>query len=84
MVDTIFSNQKSSNPLADLITDETFYLLKDRGLINEKSVRDYEIRNKFLKLRNKKISATEAINSLRDDYPYLQYDTLRKIVYQIK
>ena len=83
-MDSTFSNQKCSNPLADLITDETFFLLKDRGLINEKSVRDYEIRNKFLKLRNKKISATEAITSLRDEYPYLQYDTLRKIVYQIK
>jgi len=84
MMSTTVPNQNNYNPLSDLINDETFSLLKNRGLINEKSVRDYEIRNKFLKLRNKKISATEAINSLRDDYPYLQYDTLRKIVYQIK
>lgn len=57
---TEFSSQNSFNPLSDLINDKTFFLLRERGLINEKSVRDYEIRNKFLLLRKNKISATEA------------------------
>ncbi len=81
---TEYSSQNSFNPLSDLINDKTFFLLRERGLINEKSVRDYEIRSKFLQLRKNKISATEAITILRDDYSYLQYDTIRKIVYQIK
>ena len=77
-------NQASNNPLADLINDEIYELLDSRGLINEKSVRDYQIRKKFKSLRESKISASEAIDRLREDYPYLQFDTIRKIVYQLQ
>ncbi|MFH1195474.1 MAG: hypothetical protein V1720_07155 [bacterium] len=70
------------NPIAELISDEVFKLLTSKGLINEKSVRDYQIRKKFRSLRDVKLSASEAIDSLRSEYPYLQYDTIRKIVYQ--
>lgn len=70
------------NPIRDLISDEIYQLLTRKGLINEKSVRDYMIRKKFKALRDVKISASEAIDSLRNEYPYLQYDTIRKIVYQ--
>ncbi len=71
------------NPLADLISDDIFSLLSERGLINEKSVRDYQIRQKFKVMRANKVRAAEAIDSLRKEYPYLQFDTIRKIVYQI-
>ncbi len=71
-----------SNPLADLVSDEIYQVLSSRGLIDEKSVRDYIIRKKFKALRAKKVSASDAIDSLRDEYPYLQFDTIRKIVYQ--
>lgn len=71
------------NPLSDLISDDIFELLDSKGLINEKSVRDYQIRKKFKQLRASKISASDAIDALRDEYPYLQFDTIRKIVYQI-
>ena len=77
-------NQASNNPLNDLISDEIYELLDSRGLINEKSVRDYQIRKKFKTLREDKISASEAIDRLREDYPYLQFDTIRKIVYQLQ
>ena len=77
-------DSKNRNPLSELISDDTFDLLSSKGLINEKSLRDYEIRKKFKALRNKKITASDAIDSLRNDYPYLQFDTLRKIVYHIK
>ncbi len=70
------------NPLAEFITDDIYNLLSSRGLIDEKSVRDYIIRKKFRDLREQKISASEAIESLRAQYPYLQFDTIRKIVYQ--
>jgi hypothetical protein len=70
------------NPLAELISDDIYNLLISRGLIDEKSVRDYMIRKKFKNLRANKISASDAIEVLREEFPYLQFDTIRKIVYQ--
>lgn len=70
------------NPLGDLINDDTYELLRSKGLINEKSVRDRIIKNKFKFLREKDISAGEAIDKIREDYPYLQFDSIRKIIYQ--
>jgi hypothetical protein len=74
---------KIDNPLSDLISDDIFDLLNAHGLIDEKSVRDYQIRKKFKQMRAGKISAGDAIDSIREEYPYLQFDTIRKIVYQI-
>jgi hypothetical protein len=74
---------KIDNPLSDLISDDIFDLLNTHGLIDEKSVRDYQIRKKFKQMRAGKISAGDAIDSIREEYPYLQFDTIRKIVYQI-
>ncbi len=72
-----------NNPLSDLISDEIFELLESQGLIDDKAVRDYQIRKKFKQLRSGKVSAGDAIDTIREDYPYLQFDTIRKIVYQI-
>ena len=74
---------KIENPLSDLISDDIYDLLDIHGLIDEKAVRDYQIRKKFKQLRAGKISAGDAIDTIREDYPYLQFDTIRKIVYQI-
>jgi hypothetical protein len=74
---------KIDNPLSDLISDDIFDLLSAHGLIDEKSVRDYQIRKKFKQMRAGKVSAGDAIDSIREEYPYLQFDTIRKIVYQI-
>ncbi|HSL90199.1 MAG TPA: hypothetical protein VK870_12920 [Ignavibacteriaceae bacterium] len=74
---------KIENPLSDLISDEIFELLDVHGLIDDKAVRDYQIRKKFKQLRSSKVSAGDAIDSIREEYPYLQFDTIRKIVYQI-
>ncbi len=74
---------KIDNPLSDLISDDIYDLLNSQGLIDEKSVRDYQIRKKFKNLRASKISAGDAIDTIREEYPYLQFDTIRKIVYQI-
>lgn len=70
------------NPLSELISDDIYNLLNSRGLIDEKSVRDYIIRKKFKTLRSKKVSASDSIEAIRAEYPYLQFDTIRKIVYQ--
>jgi len=70
------------NPIPELINDDIYILLSRRGLINEKSVRDYLIKKQFKDMREANVRASEAIDSLRAEYPYLQFDTIRKIVYQ--
>ena len=74
---------KMENPLSELISDDIHDLLSSHGLIDEKSVRDFLIRKKFKQLRASKISVGDAIDAIREHYPYLQFDTIRKIVYQI-
>ena len=74
---------KMDNPLSDLISNDIYELLSSHGLIDEKSVRDFQIRRKFKQLRSSKVSAGDAIDTIREHYPYLQFDTIRKIVYQI-
>ena len=70
-----------NNPISDLISDEIYDMLNSRGLIHERAVRDYRIRVKFKALRAQKIRTGDAIDSLRDEYPYIQFDTIRKIVH---
>ena len=70
-----------NNPISDLISDDIYDMLNSRGLIHERAVRDYRIRVKFKALRAQKIRTGDAIDSLRDEYPYLQFDTIRKIVH---
>lgn len=70
------------NPLQDLINDETFVLLNEFNLFSEKAIRDYKIRKVFKEMR-RSLSAGDAIDKIREMYPYLQFDTVRKIVYQV-
>ena len=74
-------NELEMNPLNDLISKEVYELLKEKGLFNETSVRDWLIRKKFKSLRKKKMRVSDAIDSLRENYPYLQFETIRKIVH---
>jgi len=78
------SLDKINNPLAELISDEIYDILNTRGLINTKSVRDYKIRKRFDNLRELEVSAGDAIEKIRVDYPYLQFDSIRKIIYNGK
>ena len=73
---------KIDNPLSELISDDIYELLSSYRLIDEKAVRDFHIRKKFRQLRASNISAGSAIDTIMENYPYLQYDTIRKIVYQ--
>ncbi len=72
-----------SNPLSGLISDEVYVLLTEHDLLSEKAIRDYQIRNEFRRMRKKGIPSYEAIEQLRDAHPYLQFDTIRKIVYRL-
>jgi len=69
------------NPLNDLISNEIYELLSNRGFINQNAARDHFIRKRFKTLRASRISAGDAIDELRKDYPYLQFETIRQIVY---
>lgn len=69
------------NPLNDLISDDIYELLNSRGLFDETSVRDRLIRRKFRMMREQKLSVGDAIESLLVEYPYLQFDTIKKIVH---
>ncbi len=71
------------NPIPDLIPDQLYEVLEANHLLSEKGIRDYQIRLRFRTLRSEEIPATDAIEMLREDYPYLQFDTLRKIVYRL-
>lgn len=74
----------TSNPLADILTDEVYLMLRSNDLLNEKSLRDFVIRQMFLRLKGDGAMKThEAIKALTDMYPYLQFDTIRKIVYRV-
>ncbi len=71
------------NPLADLIDDQSYSLLEQHRLIDQKALRDYLIRKSFREMRER-MSAGDAIDKLQQQHPYLQFDTIRKIVYQMK
>ncbi len=74
--------KSGENPLQDLIDDDVFFELNKHNLFSEKAIRDYKIRRMFRSMR-KDMSAGDAIDKIREMYPYLQFDTVRKIVYQI-
>jgi hypothetical protein len=73
--------EEGINPLSDLISNEIYDLLYSRGFLNETSLRDRIIRKRFKSLRMKKYRVSDAIEIIREDYPYLQFETIRKIVH---
>lgn len=73
----------TSNPLAGLVSDEVYTVLEEHNVLSDKGVRDFQIRKKFRAMRRKDVAAYDAIERLREDYPYLQFDTIRKIVYKV-
>lgn len=75
--------QAVDNPISEIVSDETYELLDKHNLLRDKGVRDYQMRQTFQELRERDVSAADAIERIREDHPYLQFDTIRKIVYQI-
>ena len=74
---------ENGNPLAGLVDDEVYTVLERHNLLSDKGVRDYQIRKKFRAMRRDDVAAYDAIEQLREEYPYLQFDTIRKIVYKV-
>jgi len=69
------------NPLKNHLSDETFQFLIKNNLIREKGVRDYNIRKLYKKLKVNHPTFL-IIEKIQSQYPYLQYETIRKIIYQ--
>ena len=77
-------HDSAGNPVADLIPDEMYEMLLAHNLISEKGVRDYIIRKSFRAMKEQEdIKSCEALARLQAIYPYLQVDTIRKIIYRI-
>ncbi len=76
-------NEGVGNPLAGLVNDDIYSVLEQHNLLSEKGVRDYQIRRQFRSMRRINVPAYDAIELLREEYPYLQFDTIRKIVYKL-
>ena len=74
----------TANPLSGLVDPDVYALLEEHNLLNEKGVRDYQIRKQFQAMRRENVPAYEAIEELREQHPYLQFDTIRKIVYGLR
>lgn len=74
-------NSNSYNPIADLVSDEVYSLLSSLYIIDEVSVRDYLIRKKFKQLKEKQVRTNDAVEIIMKEFPNLQFDTIKKIVY---
>jgi hypothetical protein len=70
-----------NNPLKNYLSDETFQFLLKHNLLREKGIRDYTIRKLYKKLK-KEHPTFLIIEMIQNEYPYLQYETVRKIIYQ--
>ena len=73
-----------TNPIFQILSDELYGKLVELNLLNKKVIRDFQIKRRYLELRNDGMKSADAIESILDEYPYLQFDTVRKIVYDIK
>lgn len=71
----------NENPLSDLISDDIYYLLDDNGLIDQRGVRNFHIRQRYQDLRERETCSFDAIDEIQMEYPNLQFDTIKKIVY---
>lgn len=73
-----------SNPIRQIMTDDLYSKLVSLNLLNQKVIRDFLIKRLYLDLRRSGYRSAEAIEMVLDDYPYLQFDTVRKIIYSVK
>lgn len=67
-----------TNPLNEFISDEIYDLIKP--FLDETQIRNHIIRQKYRVLRKEGMKSFDAIDKLLIEYPYLQFDTIRKIV----
>lgn len=76
------TDSQAQNPVPELLDDVTYSSLVRHNLIDENALRNYLLRRRFSSMRSRGVAATDAIEELHRDHPYLQFDTIRKIVYR--
>ncbi|WNJ20761.1 hypothetical protein [Pontibacter sp. G13] len=72
------------NPICQIISDELYQKLDQFNLLNHKVIRDFSIKRKYQDYRTDGLRSAEAIEAVLEEYPYLQFDTVRKIIYSVK
>ncbi|MEL6676145.1 MAG: hypothetical protein AAFR61_28315 [Bacteroidota bacterium] len=73
-----------SNPICQIIPDDLYQTLLHYNLLNKKVLRDFQIKRQYIHLREEGLRSADAIDSILNEYPYLQFDTVRKIIYSVK
>lgn len=73
-----------SNPIRQIVSDELYSTLSELNLLNKKVLRDFQIKRRYLELRDGGMRSADSIESILEEYPYLQFDTVRKIIYSVK
>ena len=68
------------NPIREFLPDEFYYLLKEKGFINERAVRDFYMKKRFEELKIYH-PPKDIFSILQKEFPYLSEDTVRKIIY---
>lgn len=72
------------NPINQIVPDELYQTLVKLNLLNQKVLRDFQIKRRYLELRDSGMRAADSIEIILEEYPYLQFDTVRKIIYSVK
>ena len=72
------------NPIHQIVSDELYATLVELNLLNKKVLRDFQIKRRYLELRHDGFRSADSIERILDEYPYLQFDTVRKIIYSVK
>ena len=73
-----------TNPIHQIISDELYSTLVELNLLNQKVLRDFQIKRAYQKLRDEGMRSADAIDAILEEYPYLQFVTIRKIIYSVK
>ena len=68
------------NPIKEFIPDHLYYELNNKGFLNERAIRDYYLKKRFLELRSE-YAPREIFSLLQKEFPYICEDTIRKIIY---
>ncbi len=72
------------NPIRQIVSDELYDTLVQLNLLNQKVIRDFQIKRRYLELRDSGMRAADSIDLILEEYSYLQFDTVRKIIYSVK
>ena len=68
------------NPLREFIPDHLYHELNAKGFLNERAIRDYYLKKRFIELRTE-YTPREIFSLLQKEFSYICEDTIRKIIY---